>query len=243
MKKSELISEGRMTKEEKAVRAVTKRGPKRHLITCLFSLVFVLFLAGVVYPESDDALFIDEEGNLKLQKGESVNEFSNDVTLVGNSDRAVPTEHAVKTYVDTKDEAVRTYIDTKHKEVRTHIESQLQQYSKVVENVGNHLRFLECGGRYRCTPRDCLNKCIELGMRMATYSEVYAWAVGGKDHCAYMWMLHPEKKFVRAYPMYSNRTAPGCGDLNTGNIPRMLGNETHGWNSKAKANCACSSLK
>lgn len=232
MRRSELIREGKRKEMKKAARVDSNRNLKNHLISSLFLFVFVLLLAGLAYPESDDALFIDEEGNLKLKKGEPVNEFSNDVGFEGNSDLAVPTEKAVKTYVDTKDQAVRT-----------HVENQIQQYiKKGDEIVGNHLRFLECGGRYLCSPRDCLAKCIALKMRMATYSEVYAWASGGKDHCAYMWMLHPEKKLVRAYPMYSNRTATGCGELNTGNIPRMLGNETHNWNSATKANCACSSL-
>ena len=45
---------------------------------------------------------LDVNGNLKLQQGVAVNEFSNDQQLSGNSDSAVPTEKAVKTYVDNK---------------------------------------------------------------------------------------------------------------------------------------------
>ncbi|NEP25094.1 DUF6519 domain-containing protein [Moorena sp. SIO3I6] len=45
---------------------------------------------------------LDVNGNLKLKNGVAVNEFSNDQELKGNSDSAVPTEKAVKTYVDTK---------------------------------------------------------------------------------------------------------------------------------------------
>jgi hypothetical protein len=44
---------------------------------------------------------IDTDG-LTLASGASVNEFSTDGTLAGDSDDAVPTEKAVKTYVDTK---------------------------------------------------------------------------------------------------------------------------------------------
>ena len=40
-------------------------------------------------------------GTLELPLGTSINEFSIDGTLVGDSDDAVPTEQAVKTYVDT----------------------------------------------------------------------------------------------------------------------------------------------
>ena len=40
-------------------------------------------------------------GSIGAQLGESINEFSSDATLAGNSNIAVPTEAAVKTYVDT----------------------------------------------------------------------------------------------------------------------------------------------
>jgi hypothetical protein len=43
---------------------------------------------------------VDSDG-VTLEAGASVNEFSTDGTLAGNSDDAVPTEKAVKTYVDT----------------------------------------------------------------------------------------------------------------------------------------------
>jgi hypothetical protein len=39
---------------------------------------------------------------LSLPTGSTIAEFSTDGTLVGNSDTAVPTERAVKTYVDTQ---------------------------------------------------------------------------------------------------------------------------------------------
>lgn len=41
-------------------------------------------------------------GSIGAQLGESINEFSSDGSLTGNSNAAVPTEQAVKTYVDTK---------------------------------------------------------------------------------------------------------------------------------------------
>ncbi len=40
--------------------------------------------------------------NFKLQQGVTVNKISNDGTLAGNSDLAIPTEKAIKTYADTK---------------------------------------------------------------------------------------------------------------------------------------------
>lgn len=39
-------------------------------------------------------------GSIGAQLGETINEFSSDATLSGNSNTAVPTEYAVKTYVD-----------------------------------------------------------------------------------------------------------------------------------------------
>jgi len=56
----------------------------------------ILFVTGLTQRAK-----IDSEG-LTLQLGTSVNEFSTDGTLFGNSDDAVPTEKAVKTYVDTQ---------------------------------------------------------------------------------------------------------------------------------------------
>jgi hypothetical protein len=40
-------------------------------------------------------------GSIGAQLGETINEFSSDATMSGNSNVAVPTEYAVKTYVDT----------------------------------------------------------------------------------------------------------------------------------------------
>lgn len=46
-------------------------------------------------------------GSIGAQLGETINEFSSDATMSGNSNLAVPTEYAVKTYVD----ALKTYTD------------------------------------------------------------------------------------------------------------------------------------
>jgi len=47
------------------------------------------------------ALKIDSSSGITLKNGVSINEFSSDDTLAGDSDDAVPTEQAVKAYVDT----------------------------------------------------------------------------------------------------------------------------------------------
>ena len=48
-----------------------------------------------------EVMSLDENG-LQMQTGATVNEFSTDGTLADNSDTALPTEQAVKTYVDNK---------------------------------------------------------------------------------------------------------------------------------------------
>ena len=109
---------------------------------------------------------------------------------------------------------------------------------------GNNLFFTDCGGRYLCTPMMCLEKCIGLGLRMATVDEVYAWASQGKNHCKYMWMLNSATmgKVYRGYPMYTNRTKSGCGTLNTGDIPRIEGGGVFNWNEDKTYNCACAGI-
>jgi len=110
----------------------------------------------------------------------------------------------------------------------------------------SHLQFLDCGGTYTCTPRMCLEKCISLGLRMATYDEVYAWASAGKSYCAYMWMLNsqfPDKAY-RGYPMYVQNPNGGCGRTNLKNIPRIeiSGKNDFDWDSSVKADCACAKV-
>ena len=53
-------------------------------------------------------------GSIGAKLGEQINEFSSDGTLAGGSNKAVPTEQAVKTYVDTQIQvhAARTYGST-----------------------------------------------------------------------------------------------------------------------------------
>ena len=50
-------------------------------------------------------------GGLSTQYGSTVNEFSTDVTLADSSNKALPTERAVKTYVDFQIQSVRNDLD------------------------------------------------------------------------------------------------------------------------------------
>lgn len=51
--------------------------------------------------------------SLTLPAGATVTELSTDGTLAGNSDAAIPTEKAVKTYVDALDFATEAYVDAR----------------------------------------------------------------------------------------------------------------------------------
>ncbi|MBU0964687.1 hypothetical protein KKC06_06635 [Patescibacteria group bacterium] len=56
-----------------------------------------------IYSDSGTIGFtVDDNAYIKAYQGASINEFSIDGTLAGNSDLALSTEKAVKTYVDTK---------------------------------------------------------------------------------------------------------------------------------------------
>jgi hypothetical protein len=62
--------------------------------------------AGITTSISSDVVSIAFDGSninsLQFAQGVAINEFSSDATLSGNSTSAVPTEQAVKTYVDTE---------------------------------------------------------------------------------------------------------------------------------------------
>jgi len=59
---------------------------------------------------SVEKLRADGDG-VSVQYGATINEFSKDVTMADNSDRAIPTERAVKTYVDYQIQSVRNDLD------------------------------------------------------------------------------------------------------------------------------------
>ena len=65
---------------------------------------------GVITWLEDEDTF-DMSCSLRLNAGNSVNEFSTDGTLAGDSDTALPTEKAVKTYVDSQIAGVDTFLE------------------------------------------------------------------------------------------------------------------------------------
>ncbi|MDP8231029.1 MAG: hypothetical protein P9L93_08045 [Candidatus Gorgyraea atricola] len=80
---------------------------------------------------------LDVEGTLQLSAGTSINEFSTDENLAGDSDDAVPTEQAVKAYVDS---AVSGISADKIVELNTEVE--------VVDEGDGYIEFVEDGTEY-----------------------------------------------------------------------------------------------
>lgn len=65
-----------------------------------------LHLSGGIMASGATALAVDNTASIKLRNGAAVNEISTDGTLADNSDTAIPTERAVRTYADTKGGAI-----------------------------------------------------------------------------------------------------------------------------------------
>jgi hypothetical protein len=76
-------------------------------------------------------------GSIGAQLGETINEFSSDATLSGNSNTAVPTEYAVKTYVDTQNDQALTSTQTLQNKVLTNsILGPNVKEKAVIVNIG-----------------------------------------------------------------------------------------------------------
>jgi len=73
---------------------------KRFVYGLIAASVIGLLCVGAYRVDNDDGVVIG--GNLSLASGTAINEFSTDDTFAGDSDDAVPSEQAVKAYVDSK---------------------------------------------------------------------------------------------------------------------------------------------
>ena len=76
---------------------------------------------------------------LSLPTGSTINEFSTDVTLAGSSDTAVPTERAVKTYVDSLITGVSNKIIQGDSSVEV-LDSTAVPYASVTINIDGNMR-------------------------------------------------------------------------------------------------------
>ena len=85
-----------------------------------------------IYATSTSPGNFEVTGAQTFSTGASVNEFSTDGTLADNSDTAVPTEQAVKTYVDNGLEAIVTPLgETDHGNLDGLADDDHTQYIKV----------------------------------------------------------------------------------------------------------------
>ena len=65
-----------------------------------------IHLSGGIMASGATALAVDVSARIKLRNGAAIDEFSTDGLLADNSDTAVPTQKAVRTYADTKAGAI-----------------------------------------------------------------------------------------------------------------------------------------
>lgn len=108
------------------------------------------------------------------------------------------------------------------------------------------LKFIEREAKtYNATPRQCIEECARIGLRMATKDEILAWASGKKQRCASIWMIDSSNpdKVLGGYPMFEDRTDVKCGRKDTGERPRLEGLQLDEWDSSALRDCACAGVK
>ena len=76
-------------------------------------LIFPLGNTGKVGINAESPAYaLDIEGDIRINGSAAINEFSIDGTLAGDSDTALPTEKAVKTYVDTQTNGAHITVST-----------------------------------------------------------------------------------------------------------------------------------
>jgi microcystin-dependent protein len=66
MRETELAGDGEMKKWKETDQGVSKKGIRRHLVTCLWLLVTIVGSGAFAHAESGDALFIDQKGNVGI---------------------------------------------------------------------------------------------------------------------------------------------------------------------------------
>ncbi|OQY49662.1 MAG: hypothetical protein B6247_23070 [Candidatus Parabeggiatoa sp. nov. 2] len=99
-----------------------------------------------------------------------------------------------------------------------------------------HAKKDKDGEHYKATPLECVDVCTSLGGRMSSKTDI----------CAWMWVLDNNNigKVARGFPMYNNRTSGGCGALNTGDVPRVVGPVVNlPWSTAEKWDCGCHGIR
>jgi hypothetical protein len=80
-------------------------------------------------------------GSIGAQLGETINEFSSDALLTGNSNSAIPTEYAVKTYVDAAKTAAQAYADSAAGAISVNTIPFVSSISSDETSAGSSMRF------------------------------------------------------------------------------------------------------
>ncbi|MBF0313248.1 MAG: hypothetical protein HQK50_05640 [Oligoflexia bacterium] len=92
-----------------------------------------------------------------------------------------------------------------------------------INDFGNFEIFRCNNILYNCTPKECLQHCLSQHKRMVTIDDLLKWAAKGQDYCNGMWALTGLNDLISGFPMFRNRTTSGCGEINTGDVPRIIG--------------------
>lgn len=123
------------------------------------------------------------------------------------------------------------------------------KYPEAKLDVNGEVRaigFFVINTGYKSTPLQCVDECAKKGGRMATVPEMYAFASGKNQACSYLWVLDDLNigMVASGYPMYRNLTGDGCGPINTGEVPRVVGlTRNQSWSSKTGYDCGCYGIK
>ena len=86
----------------------------------------------ITFTAASSAVATFESDGLTLAAGTNINEFSTDGTLLGDSDDAVPTEKAVKTYVDAQISSSESKVSEGNSYLQVHDDGTTTSYVEVV---------------------------------------------------------------------------------------------------------------
>jgi len=149
-----------------------------------------LYLSGT--SSTDFVKFDTVNHNVTLLSGTSVNEFSTDGTLAGNSDDAIPTEQAVKTYVDNIE--ITGYWDRSGTKISPSTADDTMVINTIEPDSGNQVTIrhttsdilLNLDGAHDCDihmSRGAVDKtCMLLLYQNSTYYWMHGMKDGGLDY-------------------------------------------------------------
>jgi len=110
---------------------------------------------------------LDVDGDMILQNGTDINEFSIDGTMAGNSDDAVPTEQAVKEYVDAKRYIYNAHgVDIDNMAASNGHANAWNKYGAIVTSSNNGVNMVVSG---RANERKAFIQCGHSSSGYASY--------------------------------------------------------------------------